>query len=212
MLGGLLMVVDVIRDVTIAYDRSPFSPAGLAEMVSRRLHERRRALAAGDAEWVAIEDRKEPDGSVVLSADLTFDDLKRQRAIEERLLPTPVLDGWLQRLRRVSATTAVTRVETAWARARRGWAPADTWSMDVHLCDIVAGMLLHLADNAHGWPGSPEFETPQEWDTALRSTAVALGAYADAHDTGDDADDETVLAEAKQAMHWVAENLPSLWD
>ena len=95
-------------------------------------------------------------------------------------------------------------VETAIARARRGWAPRDTWSLDGYLCRILGAMLDHLAEHTHGWPQGPDFVEFTDWQDALRSRADALLAY--------EADDEDTIAPAQDALRWVADNLPALWD
>lgn len=95
-------------------------------------------------------------------------------------------------------------IETAIARARHGWAPPDTWSLDGHLCRILGGMLDHLAEHTHGWPQGPDFPQFTDWQDALRARAAALQAY--------EADDEPTIAPAQNALHWVADNLPALWD
>ena len=95
-------------------------------------------------------------------------------------------------------------LETAFARARRGWAPQDTWSLDGHLCRTPGAMLDHLAEHTHGWPQGREYPEFADWQDALRIRAVALLAY--------EADDELTIAPAQDALHWVADNLPALWD
>lgn len=95
-------------------------------------------------------------------------------------------------------------VETAIARVHHGWAPRDTWSLDSHLCRTLGAMLDHLAEHTHGWPQGPDFPEFTDWQDALRAQAAALRAY--------EADDERTIAPAQNSLHWVAENLPALWD
>lgn len=95
-------------------------------------------------------------------------------------------------------------VDTAIARARHGWAPRDTWSLDGHLCRTLGAMLNHLAEHTHGWPQGPDFPEFTDWQSALRTQAAALRTY--------EADDEPTIVPAQDALRWVAENLPALWD
>lgn len=95
-------------------------------------------------------------------------------------------------------------VETAISRVRHGWAPPDTWSLDGHLCRTLGAMLDHLAEHTHDWPQGHDFPEFADWQGALRSKAAALRAY--------EADDEPTIAPAQDALHWVANNLPALWD
>ena len=38
-------------------------------------------------------------------------------------------------------------------RGKRGWAPSDTWNLDVYLARVIGESLNHLADSTYGWPG-----------------------------------------------------------
>lgn len=73
--------------------------------------------------------------------------------------------------REVSRRVAVLKgsVETPILRARRGWAPRDVWALDHHLCQVLAGMLDHLATTGHGWPESEEFPTYEDFTQAVRA-------------------------------------------
>ena len=66
-----------------------------------------------------------------------------------------------------------------WHRARYGWAPRDTWSLDGHLNDVLAGTLEYLADHTHGCPQSyvvaaKPYDECREWNTDLRRWAHAF--------------------------------------
>jgi len=65
-------------------------------------------------------------------------------------------------------------------------------------------MLDHLAEHTHGWPQGPDFPEFTDWQDTLRNQAAALLAY--------EADDEPTIVPAQNALHWVADNLPALWD
>lgn len=65
-------------------------------------------------------------------------------------------------------------------------------------------MRVHLAEHIHGWPQGPDFPGFTDWQDALRAQAAALRAY--------EADDERTIAPAQNSLHWVAKNLPALWD
>jgi hypothetical protein len=193
-----------IRRIAYAFDRSPISPAGLGSWVVGRNHDRRLAVAAHDPDWVAIQSRRGSSGRLLLSGDLTWADWERQREIEDRVAPTSRITRVLMGLQRLELGPVILAVETATARVRRGWAPRDVWSLDHHLCATTGAMLAHLADNTHGWPGGPEFPEFEDWQRALRAQAAALLAY--------DTDDEAAMANAAEALRWVADNLTALWD
>lgn len=187
-----------------AFDRSPVSPRRVGEWAFTRLLERQRAAATADPEWASIEQRKRPDGTVVLSEDFTLDDLARQRAIEESLAPASTTTRALLRLRHLEASPMVGRLQKAISRVRRGWAPEDTWSLDGHLCRTLGEMLIYLADHVHGGSSEPEYPTAEDWREALRSNGSALLHY--------DIHDDRAYAEAQQALRWVADNLGAIWD
>lgn len=71
---------------------------------------------------------------------------------------------------------------TYWHRARYGWAPKDTWSLDYYLNGVLAGALLHLAETANGCPagygreGADKYEDSdfEKWDADLRRWALAF--------------------------------------
>ena len=70
-------------------------------------------------------------------------------------------------------------LHTYWHRARYGWAPRDTWSLDGHLNDVLAGTLEYLADHTHGCPQSyvvaaKPYDECREWNTDLRRWAHAF--------------------------------------
>lgn len=114
------------------------------------------------------------------------------------------LPGALDRLARRVTPDTPRAVTITVARARRGWAPSDTWSLDQHLCRILGEMLEHLADHTHGWPQSDEFPQFADWHTALQRTAEMLLRY--------EPDDPDAVTNAQGALEWVAEHLQSLWD
>lgn len=63
------------------------------------------------------------------------------------------LRDWLQWL----SYAWVYDVRDYWLRARYGWAPTDTWSLDHYLATVMAGTLRHLADTTSGAPcGYPD--------------------------------------------------------
>jgi hypothetical protein len=98
-------------------------------------------------------------------------------------------------------------------RATRGWADADTWSLHVYLCSALGGALEHLAGNTHGWPGTPDYSAFEDWTAALHTAAAGLtGRAVRDHDPADQAADAAALAGAQDALRWVADNLPDLWD
>ena len=70
-----------------------------------------------------------------------------------------------------------------WHRARYGWAPRDTWSLDSCLNHILAGTLEHLAEHSHGTPYVTEGTDVDiefaRWAADLRRWAQAFAEAAE---------------------------------
>jgi len=97
------------------------------------------------------------------------------------------------------------RLVTNWQLSRRGWAHQDTWDLNLILARRLGAQLTNVAETTNGWPGPEKYDSPQAWDRALRSAGTALTVYA--------LDDRSIHRrnEAKDALHWVADNLEHLW-
>lgn len=79
-------------------------------------------------------------------------------------------------------------IQNYWLRARYGWAPRDTWSLDDYISGVLGGALEHLAANTHGTPPcyprishadcTPDCEPDHaQWEADLRRWAAAFRAY-----------------------------------
>ena len=100
----------------------------------------------------------------------------------------------------------------AWHRARYGWSPRDTWSLDDYLCRVAAESLTHLRDNAHGHPGGT---TPEKWAAQLTRIIEPLEVWGSHWDWDCDVDrDEHIrrYREAQKAWRRLGEVLGNLWD
>jgi len=201
------------------YDAAPFAAHRVADRVMGWQFARADRRCAADPEWAAIEARRhDGSGRVILFSDergLGPDEFDRQREIRDRVAPDP---WWMPAARAVRGRPVRRARRTVLAlvqRARRGWADQDTWSLDGYLCRSTAGALRHLADHAHGWPGTDTYPQPEVWQSALHKAAAAMDAW-ERHETavGEDeqAEEERVYAEAQDAFRWVADNLGHLWD
>jgi hypothetical protein len=236
-----MQLYDTLSNLASRLDDLPVSPSSLADRAMDRFVARRTKRAASDPAWAAIQARRldptRPASIIFLSNDLTLADAGEQDRIAERLTPDPVWLGLARHARHWRLARLLGSSRRSVQRARRGWADTDTFSLHTHLCEIMAGMLKHLAETAHGWPESEEFPTPESWIEALRANAAALAAYAagtneqalthwhdlaTARDTDPAALEQARLALNAQdterdaagaaAMHWVADHLGALWD
>ena len=56
----------------------------------------------------------------------------------------------------------ISDIYTYWHRARYGWAPRDTWNLDVYLSRVMGHSLKHLAQNTHGSPYMYPYKSSDE--------------------------------------------------
>jgi hypothetical protein len=124
-------------------------------------------------------------------------------------------------------------VRTYWHRARYGWAPKDTWSLDDYLNGVLAGSLAHLAEHTHGTPcGYPmrgdeaaaivadgtweEMVTDHvRWEADLRRWAHAFSEEPNDVDIFDKPDYVRHNAEEKRrrdAIHQALREMEPWWD
>lgn len=110
-------------------------------------------------------------------------------------------------------TTTANRIKHAQQRVARGWDDTATWSLDTHLARTLGSQLIHLADTSHGYPGTGQYTDAETWVADLKKHGEALERYAaDLYEYRADIDHQQLLDDAQAALHWVADNFPSLWD
>jgi hypothetical protein len=102
-------------------------------------------------------------------------------------------------------------VKWAWQRVFRGWDDHAISNLDCHLGETLGAQLVKLAEEGHVWPGE-EWGTVEQWDTDLKRHGEALLAYCGLWEVETRGEEEVLVKAAQEAMHWVAENLGSLWD
>lgn len=166
---------------------------------------------------------------------------KRYTSFEEVMSRHDLEDSWLKehpaRGRVISCWWQAKRIGRRWkrpdrrltdlarfttGRLRRGWTPADTFSLDDHLAQIIGEMIMHLRDHGHGYPCS-HCEEPctceRDWHDTLTQIAEPLLAYKSHWDwpDGESTDahrerEEKVISEAQDALRKMADVFPSLWD
>ncbi len=114
-------------------------------------------------------------------------------------------------------------IHNYWHRARYGWAPKDTWSLDNYLNGVLAGALTHLADHSHGTPaGYPsvaatlETETDHaQWESDLRRWAKVFSEDPDDVEIYDKPDYTAQWAEEtrrRDAIHQALREMEPWWD
>lgn len=112
-----------------------------------------------------------------------------------------------------------------WHRARYGWAPEDTWSLDHTLAEVLPSMLRYLKDHRHTLGYFPEREdlltadADQAWsDIASQQADAWLEAMASAWDTyrgllaGSAPSDDPRWEQVHAAFRDLVDHLEYLWD
>lgn len=141
---------------------------------------------------------------------------------------------WWRDLRRAVTTGWLYDVRAYWHRARYGWAPRDTWSLDHYVAGVLGGALYHLADKSNGAPAGYPRTTPAtdetgdvvtdfyQWRDDLYRWADAFAAYArdDYHElhghkpTFDDwhSDEQRRRENLHRALKEIEPWFPALWN
>lgn len=203
-----------------AFDRSPISPHFVANaLLSGHLGTKRR---------IRQKIRKAKATQPPMTWDELSDELDAYRADE------PAWVDVARTVREWKLGRLTWKARMGLQLAQKGWCDQDAWNLDYVLCTRLAGQLESLADQLHGWPGTDEFPTPEDWEKALRDaardlrrvhgspeTSAALDAWiARTGDTEeaqeayqryvalDTADHEAVT----RALRWVADHHGHLWD
>lgn len=199
----------------------------LHEYASKKLdiiNDARDEAAMSSKEYADIEARRHVEGeeSIVLISDehgLTFDDWERQMEIRDELTSEPQIVKLWRFLYNSPLQSGINLVRHAVQRETRGWDDTATWSLDYHLASTLGAQLKHLAATTHGWPQSEKFPEFENWQDALNVNGDKLIAYAEKDNVllasggvYDFAAEEAVTLEAQEALHWVADNFPALWD
>jgi hypothetical protein len=130
----------------------------------------------------------------------------------------------------------------AYQRARYGWAEWDIHGgFQGSVVPAIGHQLVYFADNCQAYPGESNGYTEQEWRDALRANGEALIDFGeeeyripkivsdylfnnrtdysaempeDVQAVWDNYNEEETarFLKARQAMHWVADNMANLWD
>lgn len=99
-------------------------------------------------------------------------------------------------------------------RVSRGWSDRDTWSLDHHLSTVIRDSVRHLRDNTHGYPGTPDVPTFEDWQRILDEIADGMQAHLDIMDILKTEPHEHAALEAKRdlAFDHLKKYWGSLWD
>lgn len=188
--------------------------------------DRQDRLAMQVPEYAEIEERRRNEGTPYITFMSEKDDLGMtewdlQAEIRNDVAPTPWWFGIARFFRNSPVKSGLGKVRMASQRVSRGWDDRSLWSLDDSLCKTLGAQLTALADTTHGWPGGDKYPEFEDWTAALRKHGAALSAYSDRWDIETDDSltiearrkkSDKIVADAKRALRWVAENLQGLWD
>ena len=172
--GGLL----IAGEIAMAYDASPFSPAGAGSRLAAGLRRRGHAKAMADPVFAAEETRRRtPDGKYLLGGN---DDLP-SAGYSEHLDHRRALAGygWLEdaalELSRVRAVLPVRSLLAVFDSATRGFTDQDTWNLGWRLAGRTGEQLLELA-KLNSCPADSR-SSREGWVEALTEHGQALVDY-----------------------------------
>lgn len=112
-------------------------------------------------------------------------------------------------------------IYTYWHRARYGWAPRDTWSLNTYLNNTFAGTLHHLAEHTHSCPHEYCDETAPDnhchrWESTLRRWAAAFSECPDDVDIYDREQNyrqhNAEETRRRENIHTALKEIEPLWD
>lgn len=111
------------------------------------------------------------------------------------------------------------RIKWFFMRAKNGWAPCDTWSLDAYLSSWMPEALRYLKKNRNGFPSN---SSDKEWEDILEKMALGFEASRKQDDIelgkGEGAVDEykkkmdELEAIRKEGMNLFVEHYDALWD
>lgn len=85
----------------------------------------------------------------------------------------------------------------------------DCINLDVSLAEWLGTRMIHLSKHSNSYPIG--FDNPEDYNRELNMHGVALLEYVK-DNSNYTTDGHLIASKAKDAMHWVANNLETLWD
>jgi hypothetical protein len=143
-------------------DELPIAPHRLSKKIlDRHLDRQDRVAQQRSLRWRQLNAQRE-------TGFREMGDLFEMFEIEKRLTPDPFYLDTLRKLQHATAYRLVRTVKGYRDLIVRGWRDSDVWNLGDTNIERLGEQLLYLADIAHGWPGTEEFPTFEDWEEALR--------------------------------------------
>jgi hypothetical protein len=154
-------------------------------------------------------------GKTYTSMTEMLEDWERSRTVWDKI------KGVLWYVPRGRAIDAKYKVKWAYQRVVRGWDDRAEWDIAHTLPYTLGSQLVSMSECAHGVPcdyivadipDSVFDERFVAWKAVLRKHGEALLAFHNTDDLTDKAAWDAAYAPAQEALHWVADNLATIWD
>lgn len=139
----------------------------------------------------------------------SWEDLLAERYARSRLVDAYYT---IRRIVRHTPKNTYRGIKFAWQRVVRGWDDSSTWCLHSHLGRTLGGQLVYMADNTHSFPGRPPYDTFELWQRDLRKHGTALLTYEEQELDAEGDEWMALFVPAQEALRWVADFLPYLWD
>lgn len=200
------------------YDIASYADSLLSLLVTPTLkayRERDKETARAIPEYAELEQTR--DTELGRSFDVTMKMIRIEHSVSDK----STFRSLLQKMNNNPILSLTGRIDSFLQRGKKGWSDSDLTNMDTYLAEVIGSQLLHFADTTHGWPASEEYPDFTDWQNALRENGHKLLAYAGRETREENTilpPSEWLKAEdaryqsAKEALEWVARNLPALWD
>lgn len=217
----------------IAYD------SRLSRLLAADMDRRREVATRTSPRFAEIERaRHNEDGTITfLSSErgLTLREWHEQNAVLDTIPAAwwaPLVAGLSKHPLRQKMRSAKRAVQ----RAERGWDDSALWNLNTALCATLGSQLAALASASYSWPDQV-CRSYEEWQQLLLEKSDHLLAYASSQESDADrrfydlledpdapetsiheammesqASQDLVTRRAQDALHWVADVLPHLWD
>lgn len=151
---------------------------------------------------------------------LHFEDWRKQQDI----LASAALPAWIRKPIVIIEKRPITLFLSSHYIQDSSCCPEDKTNcvLSQQLAGTLGQQLKDMSENLQCYP--PSHESLEDWRTQLEEAASKLLAYADYHSQATQPvscaeplknkimKEERIVSDAKQAMHWVAENLDNLWN
>ncbi len=227
---------DIALKISNNIDNLPISPSKVASKIIDQHNNAKITKASENLEWVKIQQKRLKQNPKENKAYLSWEDLQKQVEIENTLTPDP---NWLPivyKLQDITLTKLTKKIIWKAQKITKGYDDRAIWNLDSHITKHLANTIEELASKTNGYPS--DYQSFEDWVSKLNQVALDLRSYDDTQNQQIiqmekliekaatlkdskkleelDIELEKLQAEkvkkAQEALIWIADNLPKLWD